>query len=153
MARTFSPLLPPDFVGASGLPTCSTVSDGMCCAESICCMVTPARDCSLPHFSRRPSSRPYALTSRSATTGLHVCQSWPPLTLRPREPLGFPADELPPMAVGVEWPFEAVRYVAAARVACRCHRLGGLQAPLPRATDEKQFAFAIGADGIEGLDE
>jgi hypothetical protein len=55
------------------------------------------------------------------------------------------------MAVGVEWPFEAVRYVAAARIACRRHRLGGLQAPLPRATDEKQFAFAIGADGIEGV--
>src|SRR5512138_552545 len=79
---------------------------------------------------------------------LHV-QLLAPLSLRPGQPLGLPAAELPSVAFGIEWPFKAVCHVAAARIACRRHRLGSLQAALPGATNEKQFGIAICADGSE----
>ena len=57
------------------------------------------------------------------------------------------------MAIGIEWPFEPVRHVAAARITCRRHRLGRLQASLTRATNKKQFAVTVGAEGSEGFGE
>src|SRR5262245_24676847 len=99
-----------------------------------------------------PSLRPSALLFG---TQLLTCASasWAQLTLRPGEAFGLPADGLPPMAVGIEWPLEAIRDVTAARVAGRRHRLGSFQAALPRATDEEQFAFTIGAEGSDRLDD
>ena len=69
------------------------------------------------------------------------------------KPLGLPAAELPPVTVRIEWPLEPVRHVAAARVACRRHRLGRLQAPCARATDEKQFAVPCRRRWGRGLGE
>jgi hypothetical protein len=53
------------------------------------------------------------------------------LPLRPRKPGCFPATDATPMPVAIQRSFKTVGYVAAALIACRCHRLGGAQAAGP----------------------
>src|SRR5215831_1064789 len=85
--------------------------------------------------------------ANNAQTNFHYCRVVSPL--RPRQPFGLPTTELASVAIGVEWPFEPIRHVAAARVARCRHCLGCLQAALARATDEEQLAVAIGTNGSE----
>src|SRR2546421_6109743 len=152
MARTLSPLALHDALpDTSGLLAPSPTPDTTPCTCSVCCMLlTPARD-----FSTAASVRPASFrtpTFRNATewsARTHVDNRRRVSPLRPRQPLGLPAAELPSVTVGIEWPFEPVRHVATARKACRRHRLGRLQTSLARTTNEKQFAVAVCTNGSE----
>src|SRR5581483_4868082 len=161
-ARTRSPLALHAFPetsllpATSALPATSMAFDETPCTCSVCCILKP------PHVTfhcrilraRRPS-RPSAKHPGTRLLDLHALRLLAPgaLSLRPRETLGLPSCELPSVPVGIEWPFEPIRHVAAARVACRRHRLGRLQTSLPGTTDEEQFAIAAGADGVERLSD
>src|SRR5215467_8838579 len=108
-------------------------------------------------------SRPSAYTSRNATAAMplrtpttlkQTFNYWRVVSpLRPRQPVGLPTTELASVTIGVEWPFEPIRHVAAARVARCRHCLGCLQTALARATDEEQFAVAVGTNGSERFGE